>query len=94
MSNALEKLEEYFSEKFYIGEPVYINRLYSLLGKVDGVSEVRSLKIVKKSGSTYSSNSINLEDLLSRDGSFIKTPKNVIMELKFINRDIKGTIIR
>ena len=94
LSRAIEKLEEYFEEKFYIGEPVYINRLYTLLGKVDGVSEVRSLKIVKRSGANYSSNRIDLDELLSRDGSYIKTPKNVIMELKFTARDIKGTIIR
>jgi phage-related baseplate assembly protein len=94
LSRAIRKLQDYFEDKLYIGEPVYINRLYSLLGKVDGVVEVRHLKILQRSGSSYSSNKVNLDDMMSRDGSFIKAPKNVIMELKFPDRDIKGTIIR
>tara|TARA_B100001093_G_C26816859_1_gene1010119 strand:+ start:432 stop:2234 length:1803 start_codon:yes stop_codon:yes gene_type:complete len=94
LSRSIRKLQEYFEDKLYVGEPIYINRLYSLLGKVDGVAEVRHLKITNRSGSSYSSNRVDLDEMRSRDGSYIKTPKNVIMELKFPDRDIKGTIIR
>ena len=94
LSRSIRKLQDYFEDKLYIGEPVYINRLYSLLGKVDGVAEVRSLKVLQRSGSLYSSNRVNFDDVMSRDGSYIKTPKNAIMELKFPDLDIKGTIIR
>lgn len=94
LSRSIQRIKDYFEDKLYIGEPVYINRLYSLLGKVDGVAEVRHLKILPRSGSSYSSNRIDLDEMLSRDGSYIKAPKNVIMELKFPDRDIKGTIIR
>ena len=94
LSRSVRKLQEYFEDKLYVGEPIYINRLYSLLGKVDGVAEVRHLKITSRSGASYSSNRVDLDEMRSRDGSYIKTPKNVIMELKFPDRDIKGTIIR
>ncbi len=87
-------LEEYFSNQLYIGEPVYITRLYSILGKVEGVADVKSVSIRHNRGGDYSNVNINFDDAMSADGSYIMTPKNAIMELKFPNRDIRGTLIR
>ena len=87
-------LREYFSNQLYIGEPIYITRLYSILSKVEGVADVKTVKVMQKRGSDYSSVNINFDDALSADGTYIMTPKNAIMELKYPNRDIKGTIIR
>jgi len=87
-------LTEYFSNQLYIGEPIYITRLYSILGKVEGVSDVKKVNINQKIGSTYASTNIDFNEILSLDGSYLKTPRNVIMELKYPKLDIQGTLIR
>lgn len=87
-------IREYFSNQLYIGEPIYITRLYSVLGKVDGVADVKTVRVSQKKGADYSSVNINFDETLSSDGTYIITPKNAIMELKYPNRDIKGTLIR
>lgn len=87
-------VNEYFSNQLYIGEPIYITRLYSILGKVEGVADVKTVRIMQKRGADYSSVNINFDDAMSSDGTYIMTPKNAIMELKYPNRDIKGTLIR
>jgi phage-related baseplate assembly protein len=87
-------ISNYFSNQLYIGEPIYITRLYSILGKVDGVADVKTVSVHQKKGTDYSSVVINFDDALSADGTYINTPKNVIMELKFPFRDIRGTLIQ
>ena len=87
-------IRDYFSNQLYIGEPIYITRLYSILSKVDGVADVKTVRINQRRGSDYSSVNINFDDALSADGTYIVTPKNAIMELKYPNRDIRGTLIR
>ena len=49
---------------------------------------------MQKTGGDYSPVNINFDEALSSDGTYIMTPKNAIMELKFPSRDIKGTLIR
>ena len=87
-------LKEYFDNQLYIGEPVYITRLYSILSKVDGVSDVKKVNIYQKTGSDYSPVRINLKEALSQDGTYIMTPRNAIMELTFPSRDIKGVLVK
>lgn len=87
-------ISDYFSNQLYIGEPIYITRLYSILSKVDGVADVKTVNVFQKTGTDYSSVVINFDDALSADGTYINTPKNVIMELKYPLRDIKGTLIQ
>ena len=87
-------IKKYFSNQLYIGEPVYSTRLYSILSKVEGVSDVKRVKITQKTGGSYSTTRINFNEALSKDGTYINTPKNVIMELKYPDVDIKGTLIR
>jgi len=87
-------ISNYFSNQLYIGEPIYITRLYSILSKVDGVADVKTVNVHQRKGTDYSSVVINFDDALSADGTYINTPKNVIMELKFPFRDIRGTLIQ
>ena len=93
LNSAIQKLEEYFSETFYIGEPVYINRIYDTLNKLDGIVDVKTVKVVLKSGASYNSVQFNLADIISKDGTFYNIPKNCIFELKYPRNDIKGTVI-
>lgn len=88
-----DRLKEHFADQLYIGEPIYITKLYSILGKTDGVADVKKVNVYHKFGGSYSSTVIDFDEALSRDGTYIKTPKNVIMELKSPDFDIKGTIV-
>jgi hypothetical protein len=87
-----DAIKEYFGDLLYIGEPLYLTRLYEVLNKVEGVHDVKRVKIYNKSSSAYSSVNYNVEANLSRDGSYYKIPKNVILELKYPNLDIKGVV--
>lgn len=94
LSRCNAAIEDYFSNQLYIGEPIYITRLYSILSKVEGVSDVKKVNVHQKRGALYSPVNINFNDALSSDGTYIMTPKNCIMELKYPSRDIRGTLIR
>lgn len=90
--SCIEDLQDYFSETLYIGEPLYLTRLYERLNNVKGVVDVKNVIIKNKTGGRYSSISMDLDEAMARDGTYIKVPKNVILELKYPNVDIKGTI--
>jgi len=94
IGKCVRRLKEYYSNQLYIGEPVYLTRLYSILGKLDGVADVKKVKIFQLQGGNYSSTRINFDQAMSDDGTYLKTPQNVIMELKFPDLDIRGTLIR
>ena len=93
LGKCTDRLKEHFADQLYIGEPIYITKLYSILGKTEGVADVKKVNVYQKFGGSYSSTLIDFDEALSRDGTYIKTPKNVIMELKFPDSDIKGTIV-
>ena len=68
--------------------------MYSILSKVEGVSDVKKVNVYQKYGGSYSSTRINFNETLSQDGTYIQTPQNVIMELKYPDNDIKGNLIK
>ncbi len=87
-----QDLESLFSSKLYIGEPLYLSKIYNTINKVPGVSDCVSVTPFIREGTNYASTFLNLEDIISPDGTFLKTPKNVIMELKFPTVDMIGSI--
>jgi len=91
VNRVISKIIQEYDFDFYIGEPVYIAELTNIISKVDGVSDVKKIKIYNLSGGNYSATSVNFDDIKSRDATFYKAPKNAIFELKFPRRDIKGT---
>jgi len=76
--------------QFYIGEPIYVSQLFSVINKVEGVADVIKVKVFNKSGGIYSASSVPFKQLVSRDGTFYKAPGNAIFELKYPNSDIRG----
>ena len=90
LRECISELKTIYADMFYIGEPIYLSRIYSVLNRVDGVIDVRKVKIFNKSGGPYSNVSLDMDKILSRDGMFLKTPQNSILEIKFPNEDIKG----
>ncbi len=94
LSRCNAAIRDHFSNQSYIGEPIYITRLYSILSKVEGVADVKRVNVHQKTGGDYSMIRMDFKEAMSQDGTFIKTPKNVIMELKYSNRDVKGVLIK
>ena len=88
----MEKLKTYFNETLYIGEPLYLTKIYNTLNRVTGVADVKSVIVENKTDSGYSPTVLEMEDAMSKDGTYIKVPKNVILELKYPSLDIKGTV--
>lgn len=84
--------ERYSSRKFDIGESFDIAEVYQILNRIPGVADVRNVRIVNKFGGDYSNIGYNIIDNTSADGRFVNVPKNVILEVKFSERDIIGTV--
>ena len=90
INRVMNKLISDYNFNFYIGEPVYLAEITNFISKVSGVSAVKKIKIFNRSGGLYSNTSIDFSDIMSRDATFYKAPKNAIFELKFPLKDIKG----
>ena len=90
LNTCFDTLNNIFSDKMYIGEPFYISKIYKELNKLDGVIDVQNVIFNIKNSANYASSPISLDELVSSDGTFLKTPKNAIIEIKFPNLDIKG----
>ena len=94
LSEAKLRISEYLSQPGDFGQNLSISELYSLLNKtVPGVVDTKMVKIVKKTGSAYSTSTFNFDTALSPDGSSMIVPKNVCMELKYGVEDIRGVIL-
>jgi hypothetical protein len=92
LSDCNQAVRRLFSITPYIGEPLYITDIFSALNGVGGVVDTKKVKIKRKKGSDYSTVRFDVEDALSGDGRYISVPKNVILEVKFPDTDIKGAI--
>jgi len=92
LNDCTKVLKNMFSISPHIGEPLYITDMLSALNKIDGVVDTKRLSVVKKTGANYSSTRFNMDEALSADGRYLSVPLNVILELKYPNTDIKGTI--
>ena len=90
--SCIEAIRVYFEEVKYIGEPLYLTRLYEILNRVDGVVDIKNVTVKGISGGLYSRTSLKFSNILSRDGTYYKVPRNVILELKYPSLDIKGTV--
>ena len=92
LQRCIRALKDKYDTCYYIGEAFYISDVYSELKKVDGVLDVVKVKLVNKTGSEYSSVTININDNLSPDGDYLIVPKNAIVEIKYPMTDIEGRI--
>jgi hypothetical protein len=93
LSDAITQLKKDFLLMPEIGETFSISSVYDSLKKVDGILDVTKVVIEEKVGGIYSDASFSFKENTSADNRYIKVPLNVIMELKYPNDDIKGTII-
>lgn len=97
LQRAKDELIEFFSRKPDIGEPFFITDVYKSLRNVEGVLDVTDVKINQVYGNTgsrqYSNLSFPLVERVSEDRRYIKIPKNVVYEIKFLEDDIRGVIV-
>jgi len=91
INNVNRILKERMSEKLYIGEPFSIINIYSTINKIAGVVDVIDVKMNIARGSGYNNPNISLDNILSNDGTKLIPPKNVILEIKNFERDIRGS---
>ena len=77
---------------FEIGESVSLSEIHRVVSNTAGVRTVRSVKLVNKAGSDYSDTQFNMSENMSADGTTLYVPENVVLELKYLNTDIVGTI--
>ncbi len=76
-----------------IGEALSIAKMFNVLNKIPDVDDVKDVVVDSKATAQYSSATFNFDSRKTSDGKFIVPPKNVIMELKFPNFDIKGSVV-
>lgn len=86
-------VRELFAEKLYIGEPVYVTKLYQTINRVQGVVDTLKVTPLIKQSSNYSNLGLEIDEILSKDGTYLKCPKNCVFEIKFPDQDLKGTIL-
>ena len=75
-----------------IGEAFYISNIYKILNDVEGVVDVKDVRIKQKTGTNYASLDYNIKDNMSPDGRYFVVPQDVVVELKFPLNDIQGVI--
>jgi len=92
LNRAVTALKKKYATKFYIGEPLYISDIYQVLKETKGVLDVTKVSLTNPQGTNYSGTQISINDNLSPDGSYMVTPKNAILELKYPEVDIKGKV--
>ena len=92
LNAAISEIQEMFSEKLDIGQPIYITKVYDILNNLDEIVDVTNVEITNQAGGLYSDSSVNVKSFISADGRILYAPENAIYELKYPNLDIKGTI--
>jgi len=93
LRQASKALENEFKVHKELGEPLYISDFWSVLKNVEGVLDVKDVRITNKVGAPYSDTVCNIKEKTSLDGRVIIPPSTYVFELKYPNIDIKGNIL-
>ena len=92
LNDAITQLATFYERQYEIGESFSVTQIFNLLNKLPTLVDVTSVKVVQKTGATYSTELMDIDKSFSADGRYINAPKNVIFEVKYPDIDIKGTI--
>lgn len=87
------EIQEYFRIHPEIGEGLYLNDVYNILGNLDSVVDVLDVTVSNKKGGPYSDITFIINDNLSIDGRTLTLPFDHVYEVKFPIKDITGTAI-
>ena len=93
LERANDALKNYFATVHYdIGEPFRITDVWRVLKNITGLLDVKDVTVFKKEGQQYASSRFNIKDNLSPDGTLLRVPENVVLEIKYPNSDVIGSI--
>lgn len=94
LENSIDELRVKVINRTYdIGEPIRLSEIYTTLNNVDGVEDTVDVRITRKDGTSYQNSGFNFRRNLSFDGRSIKGYDNVIFEVKFPSKDIRGNVL-
>lgn len=93
LSECLSVLKNKYSQKFEMGEPIYLNDIYKLLNNVRNVVDTKNVKIVEKLSAGYSTSQYSVRDNLSKDGRYLSIPQTHVFEIRDLDADIKGVAV-
>lgn len=91
-ADSLSAVRSMFENKMEIGEPFFITDIYSRLNDVEGVVDTVNVRIEQVTGERYSPTIYDFDSSFSPDGRYIEVPQNVILEVKFPEVDIIGSV--
>ena len=89
---AIDTLKEKFSQHFAFGVPFYISEIYRELNNIPEVIDTTIVRVIKKTGTGYGQSNYDVEENTTGDNRFIVIPEDVILEIKFPDKDIIGVI--
>ena len=92
LTDAIISVSSLYRQKMEIGEPFFITDIYSALNNSPGVVDTVTVKLFQLRAGNYSATSFDINEATSPDGRFINVPDNVIMEVKYPNNDIRGSV--
>ena len=93
LSKSTQALRDYFRQSsFNVGESIRYGDILRELKNIDGLLDVTELKIVRKTGSAYSTAIFNIDQMTTANGRMVMAPSDVIFELKYPEVDIIGTV--
>lgn len=93
LQRAIDALKfEILGSKYNIAEPIRVSDMFRVLKDVDGILDVVSIGVERKTGSLYSSFSYDVKANTSPDGRLILGRDDVIFEVKYPDSDIVGTV--
>ena len=93
LNNAVASLSVFYERKFEIGEPFHIGEIFSHLNKTPGILDTTRVKVFQKTGTGYANEVLfNVDDNMSEDDRYIVVPKNAVLEIKYPQSDIKGSV--
>lgn len=87
------EVQEYFRVLPEIGEELKISEIYSLLGKIEGVSDVTDVTVRSVSKTGYRGVAFSIRSHLSLDGRTLSMPFDHIYELRDTLENIRGTVL-
>ena len=92
LTKCIKLLQDYFNiDKWQISQPIFLTDIFTLLDRVEGVQTVKSVDVFNKSGGQYSEFFYDVRGATQNNTVFPSQDPS-IFEVKFPNKDIKGSI--
>jgi hypothetical protein len=93
LESSRQAISEYLGDyHLEIGEPLYISNIYNVLKKTIGVDDVLKVNIKQQVGSDYSDAAYDIKQNMSPDSRILYVPEDIILEVKYLDTDIRGTV--